>query len=513
MAAGSVPGYFTTYYDASDGSEEPGTVNANDLDRPRIGILVVAYNAESTLVATLDRIPADFRERIAEVIVLDDASHDDTFAHGEAWARRADTPRTLVVRHTKNLGYGGNQKAAYKLALERGLDIVVLLHGDGQYAPEMVPDMVAPLERGECDAVMGSRMMEKGAARRGGMPLYKLVGNRILTRAENAMLGTRLTEFHSGYRVYSTSALRDIPFEHNADDFDFDTQIIVQLLDAGKRILEIPIPTYYGDEICYVNGMRYAKDVIKDVMEYRLVTMGFGTSDWVPKPADYAFKDGDGSSHAVILEMMRSMPASRILDLGCSGGLFAAHARAAGHHVTGVDYVEIPGVRERTDHFVKASLEEGIPAEAGDGFDVIVAADVIEHLSRPGEVLRDMCRVLRPGGQVLLSVPNFAHWYPRIRVATGQFGYDRRGILDETHLRFFTRATLRRLVRASGFDILEEQATGLPLRAISESDGQRLRITHKIDRALVRARPTLFGYQYILRLTPHAQETVHVEVI
>jgi 2-polyprenyl-3-methyl-5-hydroxy-6-metoxy-1,4-benzoquinol methylase len=481
--------------------------------RPRIGILVVAYNAESTLAATLDRVPADFRHRVAEVIVLDDASRDDTFARGHAWARRPDTPSTLLVRHTKNLGYGGNQKAGYKLALQRGLDIVVLLHGDGQYAPEMLPAMVAPVERGECDAVMGSRMMEKGAARRGGMPLYKWIGNRILTRAENAMLGTRFTEFHSGYRVYSTRALSDIPFEHNTDDFDFDTQIIVQLLDAGKRILEIPIPTYYGDEICYVNGLRYARDVIKDVLEYRLVTMGFGTSEWVPRPQDYAFKDGDGSSHAVILEMIGGMPSCRILDLGCSGGLFAAHARAAGHQVTGVDCVEIPGVRERTDRFVKASLEDGIPTEAGDGFDVIVAADVIEHLTRPAEVLRDMQRVLRPGGQVLLSVPNFAHWYPRIRVAAGLFGYDRRGILDETHLRFFTRATLRRLVRASGFDILEEQATGLPLGTISASDGHRLRIARKIDMPLVRARPTLFGYQYVLRLTPHAQDSVHVQIV
>ena len=170
-------------------------------------------------------------------------------------------------------------------------------------------------------------------------------------------------------------------------------------------------------------------------------------------------------------------------------------------------------MRERTDRFVKASLEDGIPAEVGDGYDIIVAADVIEHLSRPGAVLRDMCRVLRPGGQALLSVPNFAHWYPRTRVAMGMFGYDRRGILDETHLRFFTRATLHRLVRASGFDILDEQATGLPLGAISETDGQKLRITRKVDQALVRLRPTLFGYQYILRLTPHAEDTVHVEVV
>jgi glycosyltransferase involved in cell wall biosynthesis len=115
---------------------------------PSIGILVVAYNAAATLLATLDRIPPDFRDRIAEVIILDDASHDDTFSYGQTWAHRADSPQTLVIRHTKNLGYGGNQKAAYALAIERGLDIVVLLHGDGQYAPEVLPEIVAPLVRG-----------------------------------------------------------------------------------------------------------------------------------------------------------------------------------------------------------------------------------------------------------------------------------------------------------------------------------------------------------------------------
>jgi len=481
--------------------------------RPRIGILVVAYNAESTLRATLDRVPGDFRERIAEVIVLDDASHDATFAQGQAWAEQPGSPSTLVMRHTKNLGYGGNQKAGYKLALERGLDIVVLLHGDGQYAPELLPQMVAPIVRGECDAVLGSRMLVAGAARRGGMPLYKLAGNRVLTAAENALLGSGLSEFHSGYRAYSAGALRAIPFEHNTDGFDFDTQIIIQLLHAGKRIAEIPIPTYYGDEICYVNGIRYARDVIRDVLEYRLVSKGLGTSGWVPGPEGYALKEGEGSSHEVILGMLAGLPAGRVLDLGCSGGLLAARARAAGHEVTGVDYAEIPGVRERTDHFIQASLEDGIPAGAGDGFDVVIAADVIEHLSQPGQLLREARRVLRPGGQVLVSVPNFAHWYPRLRVAAGLFGYDRRGILDETHLRFFTRATLRRLVRASGFDILAEHATGLPLGTLSGADGSRLRLARALDHSLVRARPTLFAYQYILRLTPHAEETVHAELI
>ena len=149
---------------------------------PRIGILVVAYNAESTLGATLDRIPTEFLDRVDEIIVADDASGDDTFGVGVRW--RSSNPRApiTVIRHLENRGYGGNQKAGYRMAIERGLDIVVMLHADGQYAPECLPDIVAPIIDGHADAVFGSRMMEPGAALDGGMPLYKFVGNRMLTR-------------------------------------------------------------------------------------------------------------------------------------------------------------------------------------------------------------------------------------------------------------------------------------------------------------------------------------------
>src|SRR3954466_2653548 len=287
---------------------EPG--KGDEHPAARIGILVVAYNAATTLSATLDRIPVDFRKRITEVIVLDDASHDETVLRGSEWAKREDTPHTTVLRHTKNLGYGGNQKAAYRLAIERGLDIVVLLHGDGQYAPEMLADIVAPLERDEADAVFGSRMMERGAARRGGMPLYKYVGNRILTRFENAVVGMDLSEWHSGYRAYSVDALRKIPFETNSDGFDFDTQIIVQLHESGMRIAEVPIPTYYGDEISHVNGMAYAKDITGHVVRYRFHKAGFGSGPTAFASDAYEFKAGD-SSHARMLAWCRGRHSSR----------------------------------------------------------------------------------------------------------------------------------------------------------------------------------------------------------
>ena len=182
------------------------------------------------------------------------------------------------------------------------------------------------------------------------------------------MLGTELTEFHSGYRAYNVKALEPDPVRDNSDGFDFDTQIIAQIVHAGGRIVEVPIPTYYGDEICYVNGMKYAQDVVRDVVEFKLATKGFGTQEWVPHADEYLFKEGDGSSHALMLQMARAAAAgSRILDLGCSGGLFAERARAAGPPRDGRRLLELEGVRERTDRFVVADLDQGIPAEVAGG--------------------------------------------------------------------------------------------------------------------------------------------------
>jgi 2-polyprenyl-3-methyl-5-hydroxy-6-metoxy-1,4-benzoquinol methylase len=477
----------------------------------RIGILVVAYNAVTTLAKVLDRIPEDFRPRISGILVSDDHSQDDTYLVGLGYQQRSDLPIT-VVRTPKNLGYGGNQKLGYKWALENDLDIVVLVHGDGQYAPECLPAMVAPLEDNTADAVLGSRMMEEGHARKGGMPLYKYLGNKVLSRVENVIAGAKLSEWHSGYRAYSTKALAAIPFERNDDGFNFDTQIIVQLLEAGMRIREVPIPTYYGDEICYVNGMRYAADITRDVLRYRLHKMGFGTGELAFASSGYEEKQGEGSSHNKLALWTGQLPPAKVLDLGCSGGALARRLRDQGHHVTAVDVEALPGITERVDRFIQADLEAGIPEEAGDGYDVVVAADVLEHVRRPEKLLSDARRVLRPGGRLLVSVPNFAHWYPRTRVALGAFDYDRRGILDATHVRFFTRRSFLHLARQSGYAVRRTDVTSLPLEVVErggepgEAKGLR-NVLQRADRLALSLRPTLFGYQLLFDLTPLPDES------
>jgi glycosyltransferase involved in cell wall biosynthesis len=236
----------------------------------RIGILIVTYNAVTTLAKVLKRITPNVWANVEEVAVFDDASQDDTYDLAMGFKALRELPKLTVFKHTQNLGYGGNQKAGYAYFIEKGFDVVVLLHGDGQYAPEILSHLYHPIVAGESDAVFGSRMMKTyGGALRGGMPLYKYLGNRILSVFENSSLGLNLTEFHSGYRAYNLHALRKLDFSKMTDDFHFDTEIIIKLHHQRYKITEVPIPTYYGTEICYVNGLKYAWDVLWAVRRYK----------------------------------------------------------------------------------------------------------------------------------------------------------------------------------------------------------------------------------------------------
>ena len=246
--------------------------------------------------------------------------------------------------------------------------------------------------------------------------------------------------------------------------------------------------------------------------------MGLGQGRFADVGEEYDLKPSADSSHGVLLRWLDSMPSSRVLDLGCSGGQFAAVARASGHHVTGVDVAAAPGVTDRLDRFVQADLDAGLGeeliVELGDEpFDVVVMGDVLEHVRHPGRLLADARKLLAPGGSMLISVPNFGHWYPRFRTALGAFDYDMRGILDRTHVRFFTRRSLMRLLDDANLRVVSFDQVGLPLGALAERselgvdehgefDEQGAGVLAKAEGALTQAWPTMFAYQFLVKAEP-----------
>jgi len=242
----------------------------------KVVVVMPAYNAARTLRQTYEEVRA--QQVVDLIIVVDDGSHDETLA----------IARTLegvqVHAHPVNLGYGGNQKTCYRLALEAGADIVVMIHPDYQYTPRLLPAMVAMIAHGLHPCVLGSRILG-GYARRGGMPLWKYLANRLLTFVENLLLGAKLSEYHTGYRAFSAELLRRLDLAHNSNDFVFDNQMLAQILWHGFTIGEVSCPTRYFAEASSINfrrSVRYGLGCLATGLLFRLAKLGLVRSRLFP---------------------------------------------------------------------------------------------------------------------------------------------------------------------------------------------------------------------------------------
>ena len=471
-----------------------------ELAEKRLLIFVVAYNAERTIESVLDRIPEELRGPNVEVLVIDDFSKDSTFTTGLKREVIGGNLKITMLRNPENQGYGGNQKLGYRYAIDNGFDIVALVHGDGQYAPEKLPDLVQPFLRDEADAVFGSRMIRKGDALKGGMPMYKWIGNQVLTRFQNAVLGSKLSEFHSGYRLYATKALAQIPFERNSNDFHFDTDIIVQLHFAGKRILEIPIPTFYGDEICHVNGIKYAWDIFCTMLRAKCHEKNLlydRKFDVGQVELTYDLKLGFPSSHTYALRSVQ--PGARVLDIGCGRGYVAAEMAKIAEHVTGIDQYVPSEPPAANVQLTRWNLEENaFPVEVSE-FDQIFILDVIEHLHDPElfmEQLRAATNRARP--EIILTTANVAFCITRLMLFLGYFNYGRKGILDRTHTRLFTFASLRELFEQTGYSIVEMSGIPAPFpKALGDNPLGRFCV--QANAFFIRLFRGFFSYQIYVR--------------
>ena len=474
-------------------------MHAAPAPKPKLLVFIIAYYAEATLESVLERVPRSiFEQYDCEVLVVDDASEDRTFAIGRAYQRSHPELKMTVLRNQYNQGYGGNQKIGYAYAIAQGVDFVAMVHGDGQYAPEELPRLLQPLRDREADAVFGSRMMDRFGALKGGMPIYKYVGNKVLTTVQNAMLGTRLSEFHSGYRIYSVKALERIPYRLNSNDFHFDTEVIIQLLNAGERIRELPIPTYYGDEICRVNGMKYAKDVLWATVQNFAHRSGLLYQRRFDPATDdnvhYDAKLGYASSHTYALDAIPT--GSKVLDIGAGPGDLTRELRKKACDVTVVDRYW-PSVSTVDVKVITQDLDDP-PKFDARSYEYLVMLDVIEHLKNPERFLEQVRQQFEhEPKKLILTTPNIAFFVQRLMLLAGQFNYGKAGILDRTHTRLFTFGSIRHLMRDAGFRIKSVKGVPAPFPKVL-GNGLAGRAAIAANVALIRLSKTLFSYQIFI---------------
>ena len=500
----------------NENKREPVPATEN---KKKVLIFIVCYNAEGSIESVLDRIPKDIWESksfCTEILIIDDQSSDRTFYAAEDYASQRPERKLTILYNPKNQGYGGNQKIGYCYAVKNGFDVVVLLHGDGQYAPEYLGQMVQPILDGEADAVFGSRMIHRLDALKGRMPLYKWVGNQVLTFIQNHIMKSHLSEFHSGYRAYSVAALASVPFEHNSDHFDFDTDIIIQLLDTQKRIKEIPIPTFYGDEISRVNGIKYAIRIIRACILSRIMRLGIyyhPKFDYEPA-SNYRYKEKFGypSSHQFALEQVR--PGATVLDIGCGPGFMAAQLALKNGKTISIDLQIQPQTRKNSWKCIEVDVEQYDFDDDFGKVDYILALDIIEHLKSPESLFRILRqRFSQDVPDLIITTGNVAFFPVRISLLFSGFHYGHRGILDMDHTRLFTFSSLCRTLEVNGYEIVKKKGVPAPF-PLALSDGWLARFLLMVNRVLIFFSKSLFSYQVAIIAKPlptleHLLENAH----
>ena len=460
---------------------------------PRFGLFLFECDdlQVDSIRKTLERIPETVDEWLDEVVVmLDRPSQGEPPAASDLLAGRRLELR--FHQPPRNSGYGAARKAAFEYAHLRGFDHAIVMRGDTTHPPERLPELILTALDRPGELVL--------ATRRGRSAGFAQMIHGASRFAQNHILGLRLRDYAASFRLYPTEALRRIPFQLNADDTLFDSEILLQFRALGAPIHEQPLPGGHPGDGTGNDGLRHALGSVGTAISYRL-HQGHATRDGrflVDHDVHYTLKLSETGSHMQIVAAIR--PNSRVLDLGCSQGLLARPLLEKNVRVTGVDVGPGERLARELENYYQRDLEEPLDIPCGRDFDYVVCADVIEHLSNRTQLLQSSRRYLKPEGRLVISTPNIALWFYRLSLAAGRFEYGPRGVLDETHVHLFTGSTFRRHVEKAGFEVVRQRVTALPFEVVFESTG-RSRLVRALASSyhlLARMWPSMFAYQYVL---------------
>ncbi len=468
-------------------------------DLPRFALFLFDCTDSDALRRTIQRIPKAADEWFEEVVLMHDRPSDE----------EAPTVLELVAgrnldlrihRQPRESGHGGARKAAFEYALGRRFDHVITMRGDGLHPPEKLPELVHAALLDPGGMLLASRLVHRLETLRAGMPIARLAAHTLATGFQNRVLGLRLRDYHTSYRLYSARALERIPFQLNANDRGFEMQIVIQCRALGVSIREVEILPAWREYAGAREALVHVTRACATAVDYRLHQLHLTRRGryFVDEDVPYTFKRSRTGSHMQIVQAIR--PGSRVLDLGCSQGLLARPLAQKDVRVTGVDTGPPQHLAAELEDYHQRDLEQPLELPVGRVFDYVVVSDVIEHLRNRTPLLRSVRRFLKQDGRLIISTPNIALWFYRLSLLAGRFEYGPRGVLDETHVHLFTRATFRREVEKAGFRILKEGGTALPFEVVFRSTG-RSRLVRWMALAyywLARRWPSMFAYQHIL---------------
>ena len=467
-------------------------------DAPRIALFVFEARDPAQVRAVLEAVPAQLFSRLCEVVVME--ARPGSGPPPPRLPQALDAKCDLFVHRTpRALGYGAVRKAALEYALRRGFDEALFLRAD-VHPPERLADLLGVSSDAGRELVLGARAIDRRHPPPGAGGLLRSMAHRLTTGFQNRLLGLHLHDYHSSLRRIPVDAMRRIPFQLDSDDRAFDMQLVIQCRALGLPIREVEVPPQWREYASQRAGLEGILRGVVTALDYRGHQLHLSRRGryLVDHGVHYTLKQSRSGSHMQIVE--RIAPGSRVLDLGCSQGLLARPLREKRVRVTGVDAGPGENLADELDDYFQRDLEEPLELPTGRVYDYVVSSDVIEHLRKRVELLRSARRFLKPGGRLIVSTPNIAIWFYRLSLLLGRFEYGPRGILDETHVHLFTRATFRREVERAGFTIIHEMQTALPFEVVFESTG-RSRLVRGLAaayHALARAWPALFAYQFIL---------------